>query len=108
MVEKYECICGNKKDEMFSYIYDMADGEVWQCLDCGDKLIIEFEEEVQQKNQKNEHGGKREGAGRKKSAPTVVYQLNINKQLRDDLRAKYTVKEINAKIRELLVSLNCV
>ncbi len=56
----------------------------------------------------NKHGGKRKGAGRKKSVPTVVYQLNINKQLRDDLKAKYTAKEINAKIRELLVSLNCV
>jgi len=57
---------------------------------------------------KNKHGGKRKGAGRKKSAPTVVYQLNVDKQLRGELRQKYTAKEINAKIRELLVSLSCV
>ena len=57
---------------------------------------------------KSKHGGKRKGAGRKKSEPTVVYQLNIDKQLRDDLRQKYTAIEINAKIRELLVTLNCV
>lgn len=57
---------------------------------------------------KNTHGGKRKGAGRKKSAPTTIYKLNVNKQLVDDLRAKYTAKEINDKIRELLVTLNCV
>jgi len=57
---------------------------------------------------KNSHGGKRKGAGRKKSAPTVVYQLNINKQLIDEIRQKYTAKEINAKIRDLLTELNCV
>ena len=52
------------------------------------------------------HGGKRKGAGRKKSAPTVVYQLNIDKQLRNELRLKYTAKELNNKIRELLRSLS--
>ena len=54
---------------------------------------------------KQAQGGKRKGAGRKKSAPTVVYQLNIDKALRDELRTKYTAKELNNKIRELLNSL---
>jgi len=45
---------------------------------------------------------------KEKALVVKVYQLNINKQLRDELKAKYTAKEINAKIRELLLSLNCV
>ena len=58
---------------------------------------------------KNTHGGKRKGAGRKKSAPTITYQLKVDEELIFLLREKYTSKEINAKIRELLKELNrCV
>lgn len=54
------------------------------------------------------HGGKRKGAGRKRSAPTIIYRLNVNEQLVDDLRQKYSAKEINDRIRDLMVTLNCV
>jgi len=57
---------------------------------------------------KTKHGGKRKGAGRPKSAPTVIYQLNIDKLLVEAVRAEYTAKEINAKIRQLLEDLRCV
>ena len=53
-------------------------------------------------------GGKRKGAGRKKSAPTVVYQLNIDKLLVEDVKDKFTAKELNAKIRQLFEDLRCV
>ena len=57
---------------------------------------------------KTTHGGKRKGAGRKKSAPSVIYRLSLDKELIDSLKAKYTTKEINAKIKQLLNDLNCV
>ena len=60
------------------------------------------------KLKKTNHGGKRKGAGRKKSAPTVVYQLNIDKVLVEAVKELYTVKELNAKIRELFEGLRCV
>jgi hypothetical protein len=37
---------------------------------------------------KKSSGGKRIGAGRPKKAPTAVYQLNIDKQLIDELKKK--------------------
>jgi len=50
---------------------------------------------------KNTHGGTRKGAGRPKSAPTVVYRLNIDKQLVEAVKVHYTAKGINAQIRAL-------
>ena len=57
---------------------------------------------------KTKRGGKRVGAGRKKSAPTTIYRLSINKELIDSLKSKYTTTEINTKIKKLLNDLNCV
>ena len=55
---------------------------------------------------KNKHGGKRKGAGRKKSAPTVVYQLKIPIELDEDLK-KIPVKERNHKIKVLMIQMAC-
>ena len=57
---------------------------------------------------KNKQGGKRVGAGRKKSAPAIIYRLSLDKELIDSLKSKLTTKEINAKIKQLLNDLNCV
>lgn len=51
------------------------------------------------------HGGKRKGAGRPKSAPTVVHRLSVDKQLMGKLKESYTTREINAKLSALLVEL---
>lgn len=53
------------------------------------------------------HGGKRKGAGRKKSAPTIVYQLKISIELNEQLKS-IPVKIRNEKIREFMQSLCCV
>ena len=50
---------------------------------------------------KNTHGGKRKGAGRKQSAPTVVYQLKIPVALNDKLMA-IPVKYRNEAIRKFM------
>ena len=55
---------------------------------------------------KTTHGGKRKGAGRPKSAPTVVYQLKISKELNEDLK-KIPVKERNHKIKVLMIQMVC-
>ena len=57
--------------------------------------------------QTKKHGGKRKGAGRKKSAPTVVYQLKIPVELNEQLKS-IPVKVRNQKIREFMQSLHCV
>ncbi len=54
---------------------------------------------------KNKQGGKRTGAGRPPKAPTVVYQFNTEKQLRDYLRTLYTAKEINKALTDALINL---
>jgi len=51
-------------------------------------------------------GGKRTGAGRKKSAPYTRHQINIDSSLFDSLKSTYTTKEINQKIREFLNNLS--
>jgi len=55
---------------------------------------------------KENRGGKRVGAGRKKSAPTIIYRLSVDKELIDSLKSKLSTKEINAKIKKLLNDLN--
>ena len=57
---------------------------------------------------KNTHGGKRANAGRPPKAPTIVYQFNTEKDLRDYLRTLYSAKEINAALTATLVNLACV
>ena len=52
------------------------------------------------------HGGKRKGAGRKKSDPTVVCQFRIDKQLLERVKAKHGSKEVYNKLRALLVDLD--
>lgn len=48
---------------------------------------------------KNTRGGKREGAGRPKKSPTMVYPIQINKKLAGIVKAKYNSKVINPKLR---------
>ena len=54
---------------------------------------------------KNTHGGNRKGAGRKKSAPVVKHQININAAVFAKLKAKYSTKEINRMIRDYLAGI---
>jgi len=51
-------------------------------------------------------GGKRIGAGRKKSAPYTRHQINLDKSLFYSLKNKLSTKEINEKIRLFLYELN--
>ena len=54
---------------------------------------------------KENRGGKRKGAGRKKSAPYSVHQFNLDDELLKALKLKYGVRVLNAKFREFAVSL---
>lgn len=44
-MEEFECICGNNKKENFTYVYTMADGEIWNCDECKDDIVVEFQED---------------------------------------------------------------
>jgi len=51
------------------------------------------------------HGGKRKGAGRKKGAPVVKHQVNINAVVFARLKAKYSTRELNQMIRDYLAGI---
>jgi len=55
---------------------------------------------------KTKQGGKRIGAGRKKSAPYIRHQINLDKSLFNSLKTKLSTKEINEKIRLFLSELD--
>ena len=59
------------------------------------------------KNKKTTHGGKREGAGRKKSAPNAVLSVTIKKTLKDKLIEKYGSKELTKLLKAYLSGLSC-
>ena len=44
-MDEFNCICGNIGESNFTYIYTMADGEVWQCNGCEEDIITEFQKE---------------------------------------------------------------
>jgi len=46
-------------------------------------------------------GGKRKGAGRKKKAPSIVYQLRIDESLVIAVKSSHSIVNINNEIREL-------
>ena len=54
---------------------------------------------------KNTHGGKRKGSGAKKKPPRRRHELYVDVQNWEALKKIYTTKEINAKIRFFLNSL---
>ena len=54
---------------------------------------------------KTTHGGKRKGAGRKKGAPVVKHQVNINAVVFARLKAKYSTRELNQMIRDYLAGI---
>ena len=58
-------------------------------------------------NKKTTHGGKRRGAGRKKSAPNTVLSVTIKEALKVDLIAKYGSKELTKIVKAYLSGLNC-
>lgn len=56
---------------------------------------------------KTTHGGKRKGAGRKKSAPNAVLSVTIKKALKAELINKYGSKELTKLVKAYLLVLNC-
>ena len=54
---------------------------------------------------KNKHGGKRNNAGRKKSAPNAVLSVTIKKALKTELIDKYGSKELTKLIKAYLSGL---
>jgi len=55
---------------------------------------------------KTTHGGKRIGAGRKKSAPNAVLSVTIKKALKAELIDKYGSKELTKLVKAYLSGLN--
>ena len=60
-----------------------------------------------EQTKKTTHGGKRKGAGRKKSAPNAVLSVTIKKALKAELIDKYGSKELTKLIKDYLSGLNC-
>lgn len=56
---------------------------------------------------KHTHGGKRKGAGRKKSTPNAVLSVTIKHALKADLMDKYGSKELTKLVKAYLLGLNC-
>lgn len=52
------------------------------------------------------HGGKRTGAGRKKSAPNTVLSVTIKKALKDSLIAKYGSRQLTTLTKTFLKNLS--
>ena len=50
----------------------------------------------------NTHGGRRTGAGRPKSARTVVHRVSVEAQLMKRLKDRYSTGEINQFLRKTL------
>lgn len=53
------------------------------------------------------HGGKRKGAGRKKSSPNTVLSVTIKEALKAELIHKYGSKELTKLVKAYLSGLNC-
>ena len=53
------------------------------------------------------HGGKRKGAGRKKSAPNTVLSVTIKEVLKAELIDKYGSKELTKLVKAYLSGLSC-
>ena len=60
-----------------------------------------------EQTKKTTHGGKRKGAGRKKSAPNAVLSVTIKKALKSDLIDKYGSKVLTKLVKAYLLGLNC-
>ena len=56
---------------------------------------------------KTTHGGKRIGAGRKKSAPNAVLSVTIKNALKVELIDKYGSKELTKLVKAYLSGLSC-
>lgn len=64
-------------------------------------------ETCKEKSKNYTHGGKRTGAGRKKSAPNSVLSVTIKKALKAELINKYGSKELTKLIKTYLSGLSC-
>jgi hypothetical protein len=45
IMDEFNCICGNVGVDNFTFAFAMADGEVWNCKECKEDIITEFDED---------------------------------------------------------------